>query len=122
MKPIQEKFSVIDDPRHSGYVEHKLYNVLTLVMGAVISGITELQEMMVYFANKISFFSEHYSIDKYPSKPTLSRILNMIDGDAVGKIIVEIMRENAGNIGDIIAVDGKATRSTGKKDKSHSFL
>ncbi len=46
----------------------------------------------------------------------------MIDGDAVGQIIVQIMRENAGNIGDIIAVDGKAIRSTGKKGKAHYFL
>lgn len=46
----------------------------------------------------------------------------MVDGDAVGKVIVQIMRENAGNLGDIIAVDGKAIRGTGKKDKAHSFL
>ena len=95
---------------------------MILVMGAAISGITELADMMVYFVSKIGFYAEDYGIEKYPSKPILSRILNMVDGEAVGKIIVEIMRENAESIGEIIAVDGKAIRSTGKKGRAHSFL
>jgi hypothetical protein len=91
-------------------------------MGAVICGMTELADMMVYFKKKIEFYNERFGIEKYPSKPTLSRILNMVDGDAVGRIIVQVMRENAENLGDIIAVDGKAIRGTGKKSKAHSFL
>ncbi len=122
MEQIREKFSQTEDTRHSGYVERKLVDVLILVMGSVISGITELADMMVYFANKIHFYKEHFGIEKYPSKPTLSHILNIVYGDAVGKIIVKIMRENAENLGDIIAVDGKSIRSTGKKGKAHSFL
>lgn len=122
MEKIREKFSEIEDRRHAGYVEHNLVDVLILLMGSVASGMTELADMMVYFASKIGFYKEHFGIEKYPSKPTLSRILNMVDGDAVGRIIAQIMRENAGNIGDVIAVDGKAIRSTGKKGKAHSFL
>ena len=87
-----------------------------------MSGITELADMMVYIASKIDFYAEHYGIGKYPSKPTLSRILNMVDGNAVGEIIVEIMRETVETLGEIIAVDGKAIRSTGKKDKSTVYL
>ena len=122
MKEIREKFSQIEDKRHAGYVEHNLVDVLILVMGSVASGMTELSDMMVYFTSKIDFYREHFGIEKYPSKPTLSRILNMADGDAVGRIINQIMCENVGNIGDIIAADGKAIRSTGKKGKAHSFL
>lgn len=122
MKEISEKFLQIEDKRHASYVEHNLVDVLILIMGAVISGITELAAMMIYFESKKSFYKEHFGIEKYPSKPTLSRLLNMINGDAVGQIITQIMRENAGNIGEIVAVDGKAIRSTGKKGKAHSFL
>ncbi len=46
----------------------------------------------------------------------------MINGDAVGVVISEIMREKAGNIGEIVAVGGKAIRSTGKAGKANSFL
>lgn len=122
MEQLHEKFSNIEDKRHEAYIQHKLSDVLILVMGAAVSGITELADMMVYFESKIGFYTKHFGIDKYPSKPTLSRILNMVDGDAVGKIIIEIMRENESRLGEIIAVDGKAIRSTGKKGKAHSFL
>jgi predicted transposase YbfD/YdcC len=122
MEEIKGLFSKVEDLRHKGYVKHKLCDVLVLVMGAVICGITELAELMVYFEKKKDFYKERYGIEQYPSKPTLSRILNMVDGDAIGKIIVEIMRDNANNLGGIIAVDGKAIRGTGKKDKAHSFL
>ena len=122
MEKIREKFEKVEDRRHEGYVKHRLSDVLILVMGAVLSGITELADMMVYFAEKIDFYTEHYGIEKYPSKPTLSRILNMVDGDALGKLVVEIMRESMDKLGDIVAVDGKAIRSTSKNGKAHSFL
>lgn len=122
MERIRESLSQIKDTRHQGYIGHNLVDVLILIMGSVVSGMTELADMMVYFASKIDFYRERFGIEKYPSKPTLSRILNMIDGDEVGQVIIRIMRENAGNIGEIVAVDGKAIRSTGKKGKAHSFL
>lgn len=119
---IRAKFAIIEDWRKQGYVEHVLADVLILVMGAVMSGITELSDMMVYFENKKDFYKEQFGIKKYPSKPTLSRILNMINGDAVGCVIAQIMREKTCDIGEIIAVDGKAIRRSEKKDKPHSFL
>ncbi|MDR1066065.1 MAG: hypothetical protein LBL35_01335 [Clostridiales bacterium] len=40
----------------------------------------------------------------------------------VGKIIGQIMQENAKDIGELIAVNGKAIRGAGKKSQAHSFL
>jgi len=122
MEQIKVLFETIEDKRHQGYVKHKLSEILIMVMGAVVCGITELSDMMVYFEKKTDFYREKFGIEKYPSKPTLSRILNMVDGDAVGKAIVQILRDYMGELGKIIAVDGKAICGTGKKDKAHSFL
>ena len=47
---------MIEDPRHEGYIEHKLSDILLLVMGAVISGMTELADMMTYFNSKLEFY------------------------------------------------------------------
>ena len=122
MEKIKELFETIEDNRHQGYVKHKLSEILIMVMGGVVCGITELADMMVYFEKKIEFYKEKFGIEKYPSKPTMSRILNLIDGDSVGKVIVQIMQGYKGELGEIIAVDGKAICGTGKKDKAHSFL
>lgn len=43
---MQEYFSEIEDPRHEGYVKHKLADVLTIVMCAVMCRMTELCEIM----------------------------------------------------------------------------
>jgi predicted transposase YbfD/YdcC len=119
---MQEKFANIEDPRHQSYVEHKLCDVLTIVMCAVMSGLDQLSDIVMYAENRISLLSEKFGITAIPSKPTFSRILNMIDGEKVGAVILEIMRENFELLGDIIAVDGKAIRSTSEKGKAHSAL
>jgi len=122
MNEIREKFAEIRDERDGSYVKHKLCDILILVMGAVICGMTELSEMMEYFENKLPFYTTHFGIKKYPSKATLSRILNMVDPRAVGEVIVQIMLKNTANIGEIVAIDGKSVRSTSIKGKPHSAL
>ena len=119
---LQLKFEMIEDKRHSSYIEHKLSDILIIIMNAVLCGLDGLAEIMEHAENRAEFFKKNYGINAIPSKPTVSRILNMLDGDAVSKVIIEIMKERADIVGNIIAVDGKAIRSTNKKDKAHSAL
>ena len=46
MEDIRAKFAVIEDPRHPGYVEHKLEDVLVLVMCAVFCGLDTLGNIL----------------------------------------------------------------------------
>lgn len=46
----------------------------------------------------------------------------MIDRRQVKQTIIEIMRNQIGESGDVIAVDGKAIRSTSKEGEAHSAL
>jgi predicted transposase YbfD/YdcC len=46
----------------------------------------------------------------------------MVNGDKVAEVIIEIMRERAQEIEEILACDGKAIRSTGKKGKAKSAM
>ena len=91
-------------------------------MGAVICGMPEIRDMITYFANSEAFYKEKFKIEAMPSRSTINRVLDMVDADAVGKIIVKIMCEHSSIIGDILAVDGKAICGTGKKGKAHSCL
>jgi predicted transposase YbfD/YdcC len=119
---IQEKISGIEDKRHQSYVEHALVDILIIIMSALLCGLDQFADIMVHAQNRAGFFKETYGIEKIPSKPTLSRVLNMMDGDEVGKVIIEVMKERAAIVGDIIAVDGKAIRSTSELGKPHSAL
>ena len=104
---MQERF---EDPRQQGYVKHKLCDILTMVMCAVICGLDELGAVVTYIQNRAVFFKENFGIASVPSKATFSRVLRMIDGEKVAKV----MKEQLGEQGEVLAVDGKAVRGTGK--------
>lgn len=122
MKNIIEKFNKIEDTRHPSYIDHKLNGILIIIMCAVLCGLDQLGDICEYAESKSKFFKKHFKIKEIPSKSTFCRILNMIDGEKVAEIIVEIMLESADELGEIIAVDGKAICSTSEKGKPHSAL
>lgn len=119
---MQEYFKGIEDTRHQSYIKHQLQDILVMIMCAVLCGLDELGAVMVYIRNKADFFARNFGIQEIPSKPTVSRVLRMIDGKQVAQTIMEIMQEKIGESGDVIAVDGKAIRSTSKEGKAHSAL
>jgi predicted transposase YbfD/YdcC len=119
---IIEKFSVIEDFRCECDVEHKLSNILILIMCGVLCGIDNIKNIVDYGKNKGEFFEKHFGFSRTPSESTLSRVLAVIDVSCVGKIILEIMQEFVSGNFETIAVDGKAICSTygnNAKEKLH---
>jgi predicted transposase YbfD/YdcC len=119
---MQEYFAIIEDPRYQGFVKHKLSDILTIVTCAVLCGMDRLCDIMAYAENKKEFFRIHFGIEKIPSKPTISRTLAVIDGQKVAESILAMMQDAIGIKGDLIAVDGKAIRSTSPNGKPHAAL
>ncbi len=122
MVQLRERLSIVPDFRHQSYISHKLSDILIIVMVAVLCGLDQLNDLVVFAVEKKDFFAEHFGIMTIPSKPTFSRVLNMIHPDAVVKVIVQLMKESIAEVGRIIAFDGKAICSTGEKGKPHSAL
>ena len=50
-------------------------------MGAVLCGMTELADMMTYFKSTSPFYKDKFQIEKTPSKPTLRRIIRVLNPD-----------------------------------------
>ena len=125
MDYIKEKFAVVEDKRHQSYVEHNLVDVLIIIMCSVLCGLDGLAELTLFAQKRAKFFRNKFGIEKVPSKPTFSRILDMMDGEKVSKVIVEIMLERAKfikHISNIVAVDGKTIRSTTKEGAPNSAM
>ena len=89
---MQRYFAVIDDPRHQGYVKHKLSDILMIVMCAVLCGMDQLCDVMACAQNKAVFFRTHFGIEQIPSKPTMSRVLSIIDGQKLAETIFAILQ------------------------------
>jgi hypothetical protein len=103
-------------------IDYPLSDILIIVMCSVISGLEKLEEIVTYAENKQRFLSQVFKINSYPSESQISRILNMVNGEEVAEAIIEIMKLRILNLGDVIAVDGKAVKSTIPKGKTHGGL
>ena len=123
MKEICEKyFGTIEDLRCQCDVDHKLVDVLIIVMCGVLCGLGKPEDISAYGKEKIPFFDKHFNITKSPSESTLLRILNMVNGIAVAECVVNIMREKLDLSGEVIAIDGKTICSIAKKDSIREKL
>ncbi len=119
---LRERLSIIPEYRHESYIEHKLSDMLIVIMTAVLCGLDQLQDIVLFAQERVDFFTTYFGIRTLPSKATVSRLLNMVKAEAIIPVIVEIMKEEAKNLGEILAFDGKAIRSTSKKGKPYSAL
>ncbi|GHU21215.1 hypothetical protein FACS189472_13700 [Alphaproteobacteria bacterium] len=104
----KERFETIENPRHPSYVEYKLSDILTIIMCGMLCGLDSLNGLIIYAEGRSAFFKEHFGIDKIPSKATLSRELSIVDGAKIASLILDVMRENIADFGQVIAVDGKS--------------
>ena len=117
---MRKFFAIIDDPRHQSYIKYNLADILIIVMCSVICGMTELCQIVTFAQNKAEFFKKYFNIETIPSKPTFSRVLSLFNGQEVSEIIMAVMQDKFGVNGEVIAVDGKAIRSTSEDNKAHS--
>lgn len=122
MEELRERLSVVPDYRHLSYVSYKLCDILIIVMIAVLCGLDQLNDLVVFANARADFFASNFSINAIPSKPTFSRVLSMTKPEAVIRVVIDIMKDRIGEVGRILSFDGKAIRSTGKKGKPHSAL
>lgn len=122
MKRISKKLGEIEDMRHGSYIKYKLGDLLTIILCGVLCGLDSLESLHIFAKSHASYWKSQLGLDTVPSRATLGRIICIVDGDAVGKVIVQLMKEQFGIGGTVVAVDGKAVCSTGKKDEPHSAL
>ncbi len=115
MEEIVQKFTVIEDPRHSGHIKHKLADALSIIMCGVLCGLDDLESLHVFAESNRSLWEERLGLARVPSKSTFGRILNV-----VGKVMCGMLQERFGTKGNVAAVDGKAVRSTSKEGQPHS--
>lgn len=119
---IRERLSIIREYRHPSYIGHKLSDMLIIIMVAMLCGLDQLHDIVVFANERSDFFKKHFNIEKIASKPTFSRMLSFVKAKSVAEVIVGIMKEEVCELGEIISFDGKAIRSTSAKGKPHSAL
>ena len=105
-------FGIIEDPRCEVNVIYPMVDVLKLVMVAVLCGMDELDKIIDYGKNKKEFLEKEFNIKSIPSKPTLTRIMAMVNPKWLSLSIVGILNTLIKSKPSQIMLDGKAIKST----------
>lgn len=132
---LGRRLGTLSDSRQQSKVWHKLEDVVGIVFFSLLSDVDEWIEME-YFA-----IDQRETLQKYlelphgiPSHDTLERVIAILDPSELQELLVNTLRaiimratkemgmplytneELGTEIDDIVAVDGKETRGTGKRD------
>lgn len=121
---LQEHFGDLDDYRRQGSISHRLMDILFITICAVISGANNLKSVALYAIRKREWLIQVLDLpDGIPSYTTFWTVFALLDPSALEKSFVHWVRSRVSlKGGDVISIDGKAQRGTGKRGQPHSFV
>lgn len=131
---MNDKIGGLTDERQQTKVKHQMSDVVGIVFFAVLSDIDEWYEMEMFAIDHRDTLKQYLPLENgIPSHDTLERVFSIIKEDELQEILVQVLKdmvmkatkemdeplytnEELGiEISDIIAIDGKETRNSGKK-------
>jgi predicted transposase YbfD/YdcC len=110
-------FQMVQDPRQEGKVQHKLMDILFIGVCATLCRCEDWEAMELWAYEREAWLRQYIGLENgIPSEQTIERVFDMISPKQVEVCFIEWMKEVRGKQeGDVIAVDGKTMRGTGKE-------
>jgi predicted transposase YbfD/YdcC len=111
-----------DTRRQSGNIRHKLMDVLSIVLLAVVSGYSQWEEIYQYAESKTAWLIELFKLEHgIPSVSTIRRVISIIKPETLEEIYREWVIPYVGSTkNQHLAVDGKTACGVGKH-KGHKL-
>jgi hypothetical protein len=116
---LVDHFSKIDDPRVEYLVEHKLINIITMVVCAVIAGADTWVEVEQFGHEKQEWFGKLLELPNgIPSHDTFDRVFGRIKPEQFQQCFLDWTQAVKGvTKGQVVPIDGKKLRRS--HDKSN---
>jgi len=123
-KSLEDHFGELADYRRQGCISHNLIDILFITICAVISGANNLKAIAIYAQRKEKWLTEILSLSNgIPSYTTFWTVFMLLNSEILEKCFVNwVQSKMLLNDDNVVAIDGKAQRGTGKKGKAHSFV
>ena len=121
---LVQHFSVVEDPRCQGKIDHRLIDILVIAVCAVIACAESWDDIALYGRSKLAWLRTFLDLPNgIPSHDTFRRVFMLIDPDAfergfaawVGSLVDSFERE-------VIAIDGKTLRRSFDRSRERSPL
>ena len=111
-KEIIEPFKKISDSRCACDVKIPVFHVVIITLCALMSRIEKIEEIAQFAEGRATWFEKHFGIGQIPSESSLRRILGIMNPMEVGVASLSLIRKLLQVEGDIVAIDGKAIRTS----------
>ncbi len=108
---LMNSLSVIYDPRQAWKVEHKLTDVLILIICAVIAGCEGWEEIEDFGNERLDWLKKYGDFENgVPSHHTIARVAAVVNPKQFQRCFIEWMKScHKVSNGEIIAIDGKTS-------------
>lgn len=119
MRMFHQHFATVPDPRVHARSDHKLLDIISISILAVISGADGWDEIACYGRGKEQWLRTFLELPSgIPSADTFRRVLSALDPDAFRRSFVAWMQALVGSTkGKLVAIDGKTARRS--FDRTH---
>lgn len=124
LSEFNEHFSSIPDLRQQSKVEHKLHDILLMLVVGVICGADGWEAIEQVAKNKLKILKKYGSFENgIPVHDTVARVISTIKPEKLQNCFIDWMKSaNCTTNGEVVAIDGKTIRrSFDKKSKKNAI-
>ena len=120
LKELKEKSKMLKDERQKGKVVYKIWDIVVVVILAVLADCNEWEEIEDYAKEQKDFLKKFLKLTGgIPSAKTYERVISLIDCQELNIIFVDFVKsiqfmENK-FFKDILSFDGKVDRGSSRK-------
>jgi predicted transposase YbfD/YdcC len=124
IEKLVEHFSALEDPRCAGKVDHRLIDILVIVVCAVIACAESWDDIALYGRNKVGWLRSFLTLaNGIPSHDTFRRVFMLIDPDAFEACFSAWVQSFAEAFDrEVVAIDGKTVRRSFDRGRTQGPL
>ncbi|WP_218071478.1 ISAs1 family transposase [Escherichia coli] len=124
LKKLMEHISIIPDYRQAWKVEHKLSDILLLIICAVVSGAEGWEDIEDFGETHLDFLKQYGDFENgIPVHDTIARVVSCISPAKFHECFINWMRDcHSSDDKDVIAIDGKTLRHSYDKSRRRGAI
>lgn len=116
-------FEAIEDPRVDRHKLHSLPDILLIMLCGVICGVESWRDFVDFGESKLDYLRRFSPLENgIPSKNTFNRVVSSLDPEQFKRCFCNWIGSLQQELGDVIAIDGKALRRSYDKANGKSAI
>ena len=120
LKELKEKSKMLKDERQKGKIVYKIWDIVVVVILAVLADCNEWEEIADYARDEKDFLKKFLKLTGgIPTAKTYERVISLIDSKELNKIFVDFIKDiqfmDDIYFKDILSFDGKVDKGSSRK-------